>query len=388
MNRPPSPLRTLAGVIALALGATSLAGALLAQGGRVVQRLDLFGQFAPLWLLAAGLAVVPGALAAAPRWRPPTLIVGGAGVLAAAVLMAPELSRPRPPETSADGPARLRLIQYNAWLGNRTPLAAADWLAAQKPDVISVQELSPALRDGLIQRGFAYRRGMTRTMAIFSRAPPGRAPFPVPMADWPVLPEFTRATFAAPGAPGTYDLVSVHMPWPSSREYGPRATQLAGFLDLYPSDRLILAGDFNLTPWSLGLARLDHRLGAQRGGPQRPGPRRPGLRRLDRALPTFPARIAVGGRLLASAPFMPIDHVWAGPAWRVLGIHLGPAMGSDHRPIIVDLALGPTTAPGGALAADAGGAIAKPAPGLFTGVSGRDPETDRTRETRHHVRGW
>ena len=84
---------------------------------------------------------------------------------------------------------------------------------------------------------------------------------------------------------------------------------------------LILAGDFNLTPWSFALTRLDHGLG---------------LERRDRAIPSWPAKRPVAGVQLTTPAILPIDHVYAGLRWRTVAIRRGPNMGSDHYPLIVD----------------------------------------------------
>jgi endonuclease/exonuclease/phosphatase (EEP) superfamily protein YafD len=238
--------------------------------------------------------------------------------------MAPEFLRPMTPRASPATAPRIRLIQFNAWDLNRGPIAAAAWLASQNPDVIANEELTPGLRAALRREGFHDQRGMTESTAIFSRAAPVREPFPVPTADWPVLPEFARATFAGPGGQGTFSLVAVHLRWPIRPEARDQALRLAEFLNLYEADRIIVAGDFNLTPWSFDLRRLDRRFG---------------LERRDRALPTWPARVSAGGRVFDTPAYLPIDHVFAGSAWRTVALHRGPAMGSDHYPLIIDLAL-------------------------------------------------
>ena len=38
-------------------------------------------------------------------------------------------------------------------------------------------------------------------------------------------------------------------------------------------------------------------------------------------------------------PFLAIDHVYAGAAWRTVSVERGPARGSDHFPVVVTLAL-------------------------------------------------
>ena len=36
-------------------------------------------------------------------------------------------------------------------------------------------------------------------------------------------------------------------------------------------------------------------------------------------------------------PFLPIDHVYVGSAWRTVSVVAGPPIGSDHRPVVVEL---------------------------------------------------
>jgi endonuclease/exonuclease/phosphatase (EEP) superfamily protein YafD len=95
------------------------------------------------------------------------------------------------------------------------------------------------------------------------------------------------------------------------------ALALADVIDRYDHSRLIVAGDFNLAPWSFGLRRLDNRLG---------------LERRDRALFSWPA-------YRSRIPFVPLDHVYAGAAWRTVSIERGPSLGSNHYPVVATLVL-------------------------------------------------
>ena len=311
---------------ALAVGCGCLAAAVLAQAGRVVLALDVLSHFAPLWLLGGLACALCGLALAEGRARRRLLTVGALAVVAAAALMAPETLRRRSAPAAADAAERIRLIQFNAWELNREPEAAAEWIADERPDVVAVEELSGALRAALERRGFHGEQGLNRSVAIFSRVGRAREPFMVPLADWPLLPEFARASFAAPGGDGIFSLVAVHLRWPTRPNARRQNLRLADFLHLYDSDRLILVGDFNLTPWSFTLGQLDHRFG---------------LERRDRFLPTWPAKVSVDGRVYATPAFMPIDHVYAGAAWRTISVRQGPSMGSDHYPLVVDLALSP-----------------------------------------------
>ncbi|HEY5649843.1 MAG TPA: endonuclease/exonuclease/phosphatase family protein, partial [Acidimicrobiia bacterium] len=84
--------------------------------------------------------------------------------------------------------------------------------------------------------------------------------------------------------------------------------------------RRIVAGDLNATPWSSSFRRLVANadlVNSQRGY---------GLEL------TFPSD---------ASPLVqvPIDHVLHSDGFRVVDRRLGPALGSDHFPVVVDLAL-------------------------------------------------
>jgi endonuclease/exonuclease/phosphatase (EEP) superfamily protein YafD len=309
--------------VAWTVGAASLAAALLGQGGRVSPWLDLLTHFALVWLAGALLALACGLVLAQGAARLGLTALGLSGVLAASGLMAPELTRAIRPMVDADPARRLRLIQLNAWGDNREPEAAAAWIAAQKPDVVTVDDVTPRLREALVSRGFHYAKGMVGT-AVFSQRVPTRAPFRVPFRDWLLLPDFARAAFAAPDGGASFTVVAAHFTRPVVADYWRQGEALARLLDRQPSDRLIIAGDFNLASWSFTLARLDRRLA---------------LERRDRALLSWPASLRLDGHMVSLPAVLPIDHIYAGAAWRTVRIARGPRLGSDHYPLIVDLAL-------------------------------------------------
>ncbi len=310
--------------LALALGFACLVASAGAQFGRFDPWLDLLAHFALLWLGGAVVCAVVGVLASRDRARRLPGIVGALGILAAGALMAPEILRPLRPDIAAPPNAPiLRLIQFNAWDENADPAAAADWIASRRPDLVLIDELTPALRSAMETRGFRYQKGMVTT-AIFSRGLAPAAAFRVPVGDWPLLPDFARAAFVAPGDGRPFTVVAVHLTWPTIAADWFRRETFARLLDDQPRDRLIIAGDFNLTPWSFALRRLDRRLG---------------LERRDRALATWPARRRIGTWIAPLPPVLPIDHVYAGPAWRTVAVRRGPSLGSDHYPVEVDLVL-------------------------------------------------
>ena len=83
-----------------------------------------------------------------------------------------------------------------------------------------------------------------------------------------------------------------------------------------------MAGDFNMSPWTEKLQRFE------RGS---------GLKRYNSFHPTWP--MAKGG--LPLVPLVAIDNLFASPRFAKIDMTPGPRLGSDHRPIVVDIALQP-----------------------------------------------
>ncbi len=310
----------LAVALALGLGAGCLFAAVMAQGGRFSPRLDLLTHFAPFWLLGALVALACGLAVTSAALRPLILIVAGLGIVASAALILPEVLRPIRPAVGAGVGRQVKLIQLNAWNENVDVEGTADWVARQNPDLVLVEEVEEPIRLALIKRGFHYSRGMVRT-AIFSRIAPSAPPFFIAEPDWHVLPPFARATFDGPD--GSFSVISTHFTWPTKGFQKGQARALDVLVHRYDTRRLILAGDFNLTPWSFALRRID---------------RDYGLERRDRAIFSWPARPFLG-HLRSPLAFLPIDHVYAGSAWRTVRIERGPRLGSDHYPVMITLAL-------------------------------------------------
>lgn len=303
--------------VALAAAAIVFTAALSAQGGRISPWLDITANLAPVWL-GAGIALAAYGFVIARSGKGAIVALALLTALSAGALMAPEFLRPIP---ISPGAARtIRIIQFNVWDENRAVPATADWIVAERPDIVVMEEAEPPIRAALLARGFIITTGFGHTV-IFSRAAPLRRPSRLHLDEWAQMPAFARATFPSPA--GEFTVVGVHLPEPEYAEEAPRRLMLTKMLSRYDPERLILAGDFNLTPWSFGLRRLDRSLA---------------LARLDRAAFSWPAKLGFGAFRVSGLPILPIDHLYAGPGWRLVRLVRGPAMGSDHRPLVVDLA--------------------------------------------------
>jgi endonuclease/exonuclease/phosphatase (EEP) superfamily protein YafD len=291
--------------------------AVLAQGGRWSLKLDILTHFAPIWLAGGLAALVCSVFLPAGAARVSGLALSLVAVASAASLIAPEYLRPMSPKAPADAARQIKLIQFNAW-GRAQAKVDTDWLLAQDADFIVMQESTAPVRAAILASGRYHMAPRSSTVAVFSKQPPipVRYNWPKAVIDWPPI---AHGTYRA--SEGDFDVVSMHATWPGwlQREQG-RA--LAALVAQRRQDRLIISGDFNSTPWSFSRRREDKMYG---------------LERRTRALFSWPA--AGMGPIRPPFPILPIDHVYAGSAWRTVSVTRGPFIGSDHYPVIVVLAL-------------------------------------------------
>ncbi|MBS0297988.1 MAG: endonuclease/exonuclease/phosphatase family protein [Proteobacteria bacterium] len=305
------------GLWALAAFALMVAAALA--GARLSPVLDVIGQVA---VPALSLAVIGAALALLlRRWKP--LIGFGAATALLALLLLPQW---RPPLPRPSPQAQVTRVYFdNIYWKNRDIAAAAASVAKVSPDVVAMAEFSDAqapgteqILKGLPHRVFAWAnprfRGHPRAV-IASRypvTPLGRA------YDGPY--ESLAARIHAPG--GDFRLVVIHLtrPWPFRRK-GELARQLdvlAQGVGSQPTEPTVIVGDFNATASGALLSRFRQRTG-------------------------FASAPAVAGDWPANlpAPFrIAIENAFVGHGLTVVSRRLGPFSGSDHRPIVVEVARG------------------------------------------------
>ncbi len=307
---------------ALMLGLVGAGMALACLGGAFSDKLDAFTHAAPLWLMMGiGAAVLGGVFARdGERWV--MVGLGAVALLACAVLMLPEYWAAWRFKETAVAQSDLKIVQFNVWHENRTPQKTLDWIIAQDADVVVIEEgageswqIVTALR-AVYPFASGDKTSHNETWIFSRKKMLARGTVPL---DRPYL-SAAWATLA--DAKGPFTVAGVHYTWPVPA--GPQQAQARKLVDaLAPFDRksTILTGDFNSTPWSFSLRRQDKALG---------------LRRWTRALASWPA--GKFSRVMAApAPFLPIDHVYAGAEWHAVKIERGPALGSDHRPVVMTL---------------------------------------------------
>ena len=291
------------------------AGALLGLGGRASETLDLFAHVATPY---AVISVIAGLIALVVNlpFRRAILISSAVGFVAGAVLIVPELRRSTGPTAAARAPGTLKVIQFNALDTNPDIARVATWLIAQDADLIAVSEARHDLRDLLLARAGWRTAGAHGSLMIFTRDPYLRMNRPK-LAKGSKL-TLVNATYNLSGA--AVEVVTTHLDWPTRPAFRNQPADLEFVVTALPRHRMVLLGDFNLTPWSQQMRRMDRDLG---------------LIRRDRSVATFPAQV-LGRRW--PLPFLPIDHVYAGPGWATVKVERGPWLGSDHYPLIVTLA--------------------------------------------------
>ena len=211
--------------------------------------------------------------------------------------------------------AQFRILSANVWHDNPTPDLAVTDIIARGADAVLLQEPDGTLEPQLtrLKSRYPYASDCAGSgVQIFVKSPI--------VAQGCGLGSGTRAdlvwiqTTAPDGRPVT--LVTTHFDWPfpPSPQAAERAN-LAQRVRLLPNDDLILAGDFNTTPWSFAMRRQDKSLVP--------------LRRRTLAWFSWPARLDALAQPWPM-PVLPIDDIYAGPAWRSARLTRLRIRGSDH----------------------------------------------------------
>jgi len=300
--------------------------ALVGQFGRVYEAADWVNHFMPFWV-AGGLAASTGLLLLSGRPR----MIGVVFMVWLAVTGGARLweASPSPTVGAVDQP-RLRIVQFNVLKTNTQPNLAAAWILARNADVVVLEE---AAADGariirLLRPTYPHAIDCLGGSGRCSTLILSRTPFLEEGGLARGDPE-NRKTFSAVwahlGLPwsGT-TVVGVHFgrPWPFGDQRH-QLGQLAAFANASDRDRLIVVGDFNQTPWTYAMARQDRALR---------------LQRFSGSSPTWPVRPLPAPLTGTTPPVLAIDHIYGGRCWRAHSVQRGPALGSDHRPIVADLA--------------------------------------------------
>jgi endonuclease/exonuclease/phosphatase (EEP) superfamily protein YafD len=212
------------------------------------------------------------------------------------------------------GGLRLKVVSLNLWVGNDDVDKAARFLTEEAADVVVLQE-ADRLHRPLMERvkgsyPHAYCPDRVCSIALLSRIPwieAGKEDVP------PRRPLLVWARIAQEG--GTVRVIGTHLSYPFRSEQQAAQTQwLIGYLQRQ-TEPTVIAGDFNLTPFSWKMLELLHRTG---------------LKIHLLAGFSWPAH--------RYRPAVLLDNVLSTPHFGMLSARVGPSVDSDHRPVIVELA--------------------------------------------------
>jgi endonuclease/exonuclease/phosphatase (EEP) superfamily protein YafD len=304
----------------LAIAGTVLVWLALLAGllNRVAWLFDLFAhfrvQYAVLFVVLALLLLVLR------RWVFALVALAGLGV--SVVPMFPYLSDAHAgTAAAATGRPTFRLLSFNVWFRNPDMATTAAYLEQSQADAIVLLELTPPQAERL--------RPLLPSYPHFHIEPSrmGAAVF----TKWPVLSAESlslakdgaiaaRVRIDWRGTPVT--VLGVHLNWPlGPRNSEFRNEELAGVVAFSKAQRepLIVAGDFNLTAWSEYFSDALEHSGLHDSA------RGFGLAR------SWPAQFAPLG--------IRIDHCLLSRDWESVRTEIGPSLGSDHLPLVADLAL-------------------------------------------------
>jgi len=228
-------------------------------------------------------------------------------------------------------PANLRVLTLNMHGSVTDRSALQELIRSEQPDLVILSEISG---------GIAALAAEISALPPYSSGEPGGVLDSVVMfGRWPLVnvrhertPDdeagvLSATLCASERWPGCLSVVALHAAPPFGAGAATQAQQLeiaAQLAVTSPERRVLLAGDLDLTPWSPAFTELLSRSHLVDSG----------LRRGLTA--TWLSRVPFAGLL--------IDHVLVSPSIAVANNRLGSDVGSDHFPVIVDLAI-PVAAP-------------------------------------------
>ena len=318
------------GLVLGALGVASLA--ILALFGFASPELDLLNH-AQIFLLPGcliGLAIV--ALLLRGMRRSVAMIVMLVGVAASANVMLPEFVGSMQKRPAAPAVGTVRMMTHNLFGMNYEMEKVTAAILAEDPDIIVLQEYfgeqATDLHPLLLARYPFFvrcRGGKRANLGLYSRMPfeqvdDGACPN---NAYGTTRTAHILATFQTEdGKP--FSVITTHMDWPIpiTRQHE-QLNALSAVVDKIEGP-MILAGDFNSTPWSYALRDFVVRNG---------------FRRETMNLFTFPMSWYYFRAWRDTLPFLPLDHVMTRGGVTVHEIGIGRATASDHLPVVFTFSL-------------------------------------------------
>ncbi len=300
------------GVVAV-VGAATLLG--------LLDRVSWVFETADVFRLQYLVVLVAAAVVALPLRRPRLAVLAAALAAVNVAVLGIPLAGPVTAAPGRPAPA-LRVVVANLEVGNKDFAAVHRLVAEEHPDLFGVTELTVDMAKHLGEGlpGFRSRLLEPRTDAygigLYSRLPLLSARvFHFPSDGPPTV----VARLLVEGKPVTVVITHVHTPFAGSI-HARHLDALASAVRSQFGRRVVVCGDFNTPPWSGPLRDFasDARLRDVYGNAAWAG----------YSWPTW-----------ASILRVPLDNCFVGSGIAVAGHRDGPNVGSDHRPLAVDIAV-------------------------------------------------
>lgn len=288
---------------------------------------DLFTHFRPQLLALAALCLV--VTAALRQWSLAVVALACLGVHLTPLLA------PIPAGAAVAAGPSVRLLELNVEHNNDRYAAFADLLRREHPDIVVLAETwsrgwhdhLTAMHDAFPYASLSFPHGR-QDVTILSRYPITGVELLHPY--WPdgkrLYYTIVEARIDVKGEPLT--VYAVHPPHPADRALWRQRNAYLGWLARRVAaapagSRIVVAGDFNATPWTPWYGRFLEESGLADGaGTSWQAPTRH---------PIWPVRWAWLG--------IPIDHVTISRRIAVDHYRVGKDVGSDHLPVLADLRL-------------------------------------------------
>jgi endonuclease/exonuclease/phosphatase (EEP) superfamily protein YafD len=264
------------------------------------------------------------ALWAVVRRAPTTALIATIAVAANLVPLLPFVL----PGTAAAQASELpvRIMVANVSFRNSDYSRVREAVSRENPDVVGLLEVNEVWLDELAVLGAEYPYTVFRPqegahgLALYSRFPVQELPTSPYIQDGVQ----TSISVDLQLRPARVHLILAHLMAPiGPREAALRNEQIARLATLMEEDsdvQQILIGDLNVTPWSPKYAPLETRVGLSNAARGRG------------YVPTWPSWMPTGFLRI------PIDHCLVSEGLSVQQFRTGPDIGSDHLPIVVDVA--------------------------------------------------
>lgn len=305
-------------LILIPAGALALAS-IAAFFGRYVWWLDVLANFRVQFLVV--LLALGGALAFSRyrRWAVGILFVAGINLAVVAPLYLGS-----PGDSSFDAPS-IRVMSFNLLSTNDSYGEVVEYIRETDPDVVFLHEASLPWETAMESSDLGYEVTKSRSedlifgTLVMTRNSAGVLTFGFSETD----PRAVEITTTVAGWDSPVTILASHPLAPTDAERASlRDAQLAFAADWASnqSGPYMVVGDLNATPWSWPFRNL-----LEQGG----------LRNSQIGFGVQPTFVATSNPLFR----VPIDHLVHSEALVVRQRQLGPPLGSDHFPILVDLEL-------------------------------------------------